>query len=162
MDLEIASQILDELFPLLEEQDTQISAVLQFLQDKRTAANDDLAPYLERAGNASNVRWRAVRVRLESLLTAVNRSEEAAKAKTAGTSEGHGKDAAHEKDSVEEQPERPAGKETQPAKKKEKEEEEQGRNGNEQKASAESKTVTTAERGKENNVQKSSAANDSG
>ena len=70
---DIAQEILHELFSSLEALDTQVTAVLQFLKDKESANGEDLAPYLEQAGNASNVRWRAARVRIDYLLSsAVN------------------------------------------------------------------------------------------
>ena len=73
---EIASEILQELFSSLEALETQSAAVLSFLKDKGIASDDDLAPYLERAGNASSVRWRAARVRIEHLLSSVVKREQ--------------------------------------------------------------------------------------
>ena len=51
----------------LEELETQTGAILLLLRDKGLATEKDLAPYLERAGNASNVKWRAARARMEHL-----------------------------------------------------------------------------------------------
>jgi hypothetical protein len=62
-------EILSELFGLLETSETQTLAILQFLKDEGIATEEKLAPYLERAGNASSVRWRAARARMEYLLT---------------------------------------------------------------------------------------------
>ncbi len=68
MDENIAQEILHELFSSLEALETQSAGLLQFVKDKGLASEQDLAPYFEQAGNASNVRWRAARVRIEYLL----------------------------------------------------------------------------------------------
>lgn len=69
MDQNIVQEILHELFASLEALDTQTSAIRQFLKDKGIATEQELAPYLEEAGNASSVRWLAVRVRIDYLLS---------------------------------------------------------------------------------------------
>ena len=81
MDLKIAEEFLDELFSSLEAQETQSAAVLQFLKDHGNATDEQLAPYMEQASKASNVRWRAARLRLMSLLTSAVKSAEEASAK---------------------------------------------------------------------------------
>jgi hypothetical protein len=63
--------IFDDLFSLLEALETQNIAVLQFLQDENIAPEKKLAHYIERAGNASSVKWRAARVRMEHLLAPI-------------------------------------------------------------------------------------------
>jgi cobalamin biosynthesis protein CobT len=74
MDEEIVRQILDEIFSSLEPLDTHTSALLQFLKAKGIAADEELAPFLEQAGNASSVRWRAARVRIGSLISSAMKS----------------------------------------------------------------------------------------
>jgi hypothetical protein len=69
MNNEAIKEILNELFSHLERLETQNEAILQFLKEKRRVTDKQLAPYLEQAGNASNVRWRAARVRIDHLLS---------------------------------------------------------------------------------------------
>jgi len=64
-------EILDELFSLLETLETQSLALMQFLKDQGIATDEKLAPYLDRAGNASSVKWRAARARMQYLLSPV-------------------------------------------------------------------------------------------
>lgn len=71
MDSAIAKELLDELIPDLERLETQSAAVLRFLKEKGIATEKDLAPFLEEAGKASNVRWRASRLRIERLLSSL-------------------------------------------------------------------------------------------
>ena len=64
-------EILDELFSLLETLETQSLALTQFLKDQGMATDEKLAPYLDRAGNASSVKWRAARARMQYLLSPI-------------------------------------------------------------------------------------------
>jgi hypothetical protein len=66
-------EILDELFSLLESLETQSLALTQFLKDQGIATDEKLAPYLDRAGNASSVKWRAARARMQYLLSPVKK-----------------------------------------------------------------------------------------
>jgi hypothetical protein len=66
-------EVLDELFTLLEALETHSEAVLQFLKDQGITTDEKLAPYLERAGNATSVKWRAARVRMEYLLSPIQK-----------------------------------------------------------------------------------------
>jgi hypothetical protein len=66
-------EIPGELFSLLEAMETSNLAVLQFLKEKGIANEKEFAHFLEQAGNASSVKWRAARVRMEYLLTPINK-----------------------------------------------------------------------------------------
>jgi len=80
MDERIVQEILDELFASLEALDTQSTAILQFLKDKGIANEEELATHLEQAGKRSSVRWLAVRVRMNYLLSsAIKAAEQDAK-----------------------------------------------------------------------------------
>jgi hypothetical protein len=83
MDAKLLQQVFEELLPSLEALDTKCAAILQFLKNKGIANDDELAPYFEEAGNASSVRWRAARVRINYLLSAPQ-AEEKDKGKQSG------------------------------------------------------------------------------
>jgi hypothetical protein len=76
MDEKIVQEMLHELFSSLEVLDTQNAAILQFLKDKGIASEQELAPYLEQAGNASSVRWLAASVRMNHLLSSAFKTDE--------------------------------------------------------------------------------------
>ena len=69
-------EILEELFSLLESLETQSLALTQFLKDQGIATDEKLAPYLDRAGNASSVKWRAARARMQYLLSPVPKTDD--------------------------------------------------------------------------------------
>jgi len=69
MDEAQVQQIVDELLSSLEPLETQSSALLQFLKAKGLATDEELAPFLDQAGNTANVRWRAVKVRTAALIS---------------------------------------------------------------------------------------------
>jgi hypothetical protein len=66
-------EVLNELFTLLEAQETNSAAVLQLLKDEGIASDEKLATYVDQAGNASSVKWRAARMRMEYLLTSAQK-----------------------------------------------------------------------------------------
>ena len=70
-DPEPIKEILEELFSLLESLETQSLALTQFLKDQGIATDEKLVPYLDRAGNASSVKWRAARARMQYLLSPI-------------------------------------------------------------------------------------------
>jgi hypothetical protein len=75
----IVQEILHDLFSSLEALETQNTAILEFLKDKGIGTDEELAPHLEQAGKASEVRWRAVRVRADYLFSsAIKAAEQAA------------------------------------------------------------------------------------
>jgi hypothetical protein len=75
-DGKVGSEFLDELFSALEDLETQSAGVVQFLKDKGLATEEQLAPYLEAAAGASEVRWRAARLRMDALLAAAIKDAE--------------------------------------------------------------------------------------
>jgi len=76
MNNEAMKEVLNELFSHLERLETQNEAILQFLKEKKRVTDKQLAPYLEQAGNASSVKWRAARVRIDHLLSPEHPEEE--------------------------------------------------------------------------------------
>jgi hypothetical protein len=76
MDPAITDEILEELSSALQRIEAQSSAILEFVKDKGIVKEKELAPYLERANAASSVRWRATRVRLERLLSGLEKRQE--------------------------------------------------------------------------------------
>ena len=76
MDEKIVQEILHDLFASLEALDTQSTAILQFLKDKGIASEEELASHLKQAGDASGVRWLAVRVRIDYLLSSAIKAAE--------------------------------------------------------------------------------------
>ena len=76
MNNEAMKEVLNDLFSHLERLETQSEAILQFLKEKKRVTDKQLAPYLEQAGNASSVKWRAARVRIEHLLSPEHPEEE--------------------------------------------------------------------------------------
>lgn len=69
MNVDLAQELLNELGSSLEKLEGQHAALFQFLKDKGVIADDEFARYLAEAGNTSGVRWRAARLRLDSLIS---------------------------------------------------------------------------------------------
>ncbi len=76
MNVDLAEGLLNELGSSLESLEAQHAALLQFLKDNGTVTDDQFAPYLAQAGKTSDVRWRAARIRLESLFSRERQNEE--------------------------------------------------------------------------------------
>jgi hypothetical protein len=81
MDPEVLQQVLDELLPTLEAMETQNAAILQFLKDRYILSDEDLAPFREKAGNASSVRWLGTRLRVKHILEGAARAAEVSQEK---------------------------------------------------------------------------------
>jgi hypothetical protein len=81
MDAKVMEEALNELFPALEALETQSGAMIEFLKERGIASDNDLAPFVERAANASSVRWRAARLRINHLLSAAAKAAEASEKK---------------------------------------------------------------------------------
>jgi hypothetical protein len=60
-------QVLSDLLPYFEAVEAQSAAMLQLMRDKQIATEEELNRYLDQARDASGVKWRAARVRMEHL-----------------------------------------------------------------------------------------------
>jgi hypothetical protein len=68
--------VVNELIPYFERLETESAAVMQLLTDKGLVSSEELNRYLEQAGRASEVKWRAARVRVERLAAPGSKSAE--------------------------------------------------------------------------------------
>jgi hypothetical protein len=64
-----AEQVFEELLPYLETLDSQIGGLIQLLKDKRITTTEELGQYARQADQASNVKERGLRVRMEYLFS---------------------------------------------------------------------------------------------
>ena len=69
MDETVLQEIFDEVFSALEALETENGAMLQFLKNQGVVQDEEFAIFLQGAGKASSVRWRATRARVSHLLT---------------------------------------------------------------------------------------------
>lgn len=76
---QIFKELIDDLVPRLEAAESQATMMLQLLKDKRIVSDDELAPYLQQAANASSVKGQAARLRFQHLAdSAIKRIQQAA------------------------------------------------------------------------------------
>lgn len=76
MDEKLIQELLDEFIPTLEALEAQSTAAIQFIKDQGKTNEKKLAPYLENAAKASNVKWLAVRLRLGHLISSAIKNAE--------------------------------------------------------------------------------------
>ena len=76
MDANALKKALNELYPHLEWQETQIIALLEFLTAKGIITDKEFAPFVEEAGKRSSVKWLAARLRVEHALSESTEEEE--------------------------------------------------------------------------------------
>jgi hypothetical protein len=76
MDESAVHEILDEIVSSLEPLEAQNTAILHFLKAKGITTDEDFTPFLEEAKNASNIRWRAFRLRAAALISSAMKAPE--------------------------------------------------------------------------------------
>lgn len=69
MTMDPAEQVFEELLPYLETLDAQIGGIIQLLKDKGITTSAEFAQYARQADDASSVRKRGMRVRMEYLFS---------------------------------------------------------------------------------------------
>lgn len=114
---DILREALHEMFSSLEALETQNAAILSFLKEKGIATDEALAPHLEQAANASNVRWRAAQVRIEYLLSSAAKAAEQAAEKQSAKKQSAEKQSAEKEKKQSAKPEAPPEPEANTAKK---------------------------------------------
>ena len=77
MDADAVKKALNELYPHLEWQETQIMALLEFMRAKGIITDQEFAPFVEEAGKRSSVKWLAARLRIEHALSESEEDETA-------------------------------------------------------------------------------------
>ena len=73
-----AEQVFEEVLPYLEMLDAQIGAIIQVLKDRGIMSGEEFAKYVQRADLGSNVKERAMRVRMEYLFSNAAKRREVA------------------------------------------------------------------------------------
>jgi len=76
MDADALKKAFNELYPHLEWQQTQITALLEFLTAKGIITDQEFDPFVEEAGKRSSVKWLAARLRVEHALSESKEEEE--------------------------------------------------------------------------------------
>jgi hypothetical protein len=71
MDQAALQEVFEELFLSLENLETQNRAAMELLMDKGIVRQEEVVKYLDQASNASDVRWRAARARMNRLLASM-------------------------------------------------------------------------------------------
>lgn len=124
MDEQIVQQLFAELIGSIEPLETQHAALLQLLKSKGVVSDEELAPFLEQAGNTSDIRWRAVQLRSAALISSALRpslkegqpnTSAPAPELSEKTGQGEARCANHEKAS-EKEPDQPAKSQVHQAK----------------------------------------------
>lgn len=87
MDLQVLEEVVDELVSSIEAIEAQATAAVQFLKAQGIATDEQLAPFMEQAGTASNVKWRAARLRLKRVLSSAVKEEERSATDARGAAE---------------------------------------------------------------------------
>jgi hypothetical protein len=88
------AEIFDEVFTLMQDLETRNTALLNYMQEQGGVTDEKLAPYLDQAAAAADVRWRAARARMEHLLAPKPKSatEAGSDEKVKGGSQPKGKE----------------------------------------------------------------------
>jgi hypothetical protein len=82
VDENVIDELLDALLSPLEAAEARSLALLQALMQARVLTEEQLAPFLKQAENASEIKARGLRIRLKRILSDVARDAERAKKKT--------------------------------------------------------------------------------
>jgi hypothetical protein len=70
---QLGQELLNEFGSILESLETQNAALLECLKHKNIISDEEMQPYVDQAAKASNVRWIAMRARLEHLFTSLEK-----------------------------------------------------------------------------------------
>jgi len=76
VDEKLIDEILDAVLPPIEAAESQTAAVIQLLRERGILNDDDFARFQEQAENASEIRSRAMRLRLKRILSAMSENIE--------------------------------------------------------------------------------------